>query len=231
MPLAMDTIIRTLLGFALLLILTRLLGKKQLSQLTIFTYITGIALGNMAGDMIIHKDVHIIDGVIGMALWCVLVFIIEFVSLKSAKARVLMDGEPTIVIKKGLIIEKALHKQRLNIDDLSMQLRLNQVFSIQDVEYAILEPNGELTVMKKTDKEPITKEDMKIPSRPVVYGLPTEIIVDGKVVEKNLTELGYTMLQLNVALKNQGIKDIKTVLYAELQQDGSLYIQQRQSKQ
>ncbi|MCL2437103.1 MAG: DUF421 domain-containing protein, partial [Clostridiales bacterium] len=111
---------------------------------------------------------------------------------------------------------------------LTMHLRLNQVFSIMDVEYAILEPNGALTVMKKPGKDPITREDMCIASD--VSGLPSEMIVDGKIVEKNLLELGYTRQQLNDALRTQGITDIKTVLYAELQQDRSLYIQKRTKK-
>jgi len=223
----LDTALRTLLSFFILLTLTRLLGKKQLSQLSIFTYITGIALGSMAGEMVIHNDIKIMDGVIGMALWCALVLLIEFVSLKSATARVLMDGEPTIVIKRGQIIEKALKKQRLNLDDLSMQLRLSQVFSILDVEYAILEPNGELTVMKKSGKDPVTKNDMQISPQPV--GMPSEIIADGKIVKKNLSELGYTRLELEDELRRQGVTDIKTVLYAELQQNRSLYIQKRET--
>jgi len=221
----LDTAIRTLLGFVILLVLTRLLGKKQLSQLTVFTYITGIALGSMASEMVMQKEVRIIDGLLALTLWSLLVLIIEWISLKSPAARVLMDGQPTIVIKQGLILEPALRKQRLNLDDLSMQLRLNQVFSIMDVEYAILEPNGALTVMKKSSKKPVTKEDMQILSEPA--GLPSEIITDGKIVEKNLAELGYSREQLNAELKKQGVKDVKHIFYAELQQDRSLYIQKR----
>ena len=224
----LDTFIRTVLGFAVLLTLTRLLGKKQLSQLTVFTYITGIALGSMAAEMVLQKDVRIIDGIMAMFLWSLLVFIVEWISLKSSSARVLLDGEPTIVIKKGLILENSLKKQRLNLDDLSMQLRLNQVFSVKDVEYAILEPNGALTVMKKPEKIHVTKEDMQIPPGPAE--MPSEIIADGKVVEKNLTELGYSREQLNNELQRQGITDIKSVMYAELQQDRSLHIQQRAQK-
>ena len=108
-----------------------------------------------------------------------------------------------------------------------MQLRLNQVFSVTDVEYAILEPNGALTVMKKSGKNAVTKEDMKIPSAP--SGMPAEIITDGKVVEKNLAELGFSRQQLDDELQRQGIANIKTVLYAELQQDRSLYVQQRKT--
>jgi len=208
----LDIAMRTIIGFSVLLILTRLLGKKQLSQLTVFTYITGIALGSMASEMVMQNNIPILNGVLALVLWSALVFIIEWISLKSAAARVLMDGEPTIVIKRGLILEKAIKQQRLNLDDLSMQLRLNGVFSIVDVEYAILESNGALTVMKKSGK-PI--------------GMPSEIVADGKVVEKNLTELGYSREQLMNELRKQHINDVKDVLYAELQQDRSLHVQRR----
>ena len=221
----LDTALRTVLGFAMLLTLTRLLGKKQLSQLSVFTYITGIALGSMASEMVMQKDIRIVDGVLALTLWSLLVLAIEWISLKSAAARVLMDGEPAIVIKRGLILEDSLKKQRLNLDDLSMQLRLNQVFSVADVEYAILEPNGALTIMKKSGKNPATKQDLQIPPEPV--GLPSEIITDGKIVKKNLEELGYNRGQLDEELRKQGIADVKNVFYAELLQDRSLYVQQR----
>jgi len=115
-----DTVIRTLVGFAVLLLLTRLAGKKQIGQMTVFTYITGIALGNMAGDMIIHKDVEIVNGVVGMTLWSVLIFLMEYLSLNLSGFRVLLDGEPVLVIKNGVIQAKELKKMRLNMDDLKV---------------------------------------------------------------------------------------------------------------
>ena len=221
----LETVLRTLLGFAVILTLTRLLGKKQLSQLTVFTYITGIVLGEITGMLILDKSIPVIEGIIALALWSALVFVIEIISLKSGKARAVLDGEPEIVIKKGRIIEKSLKKQRLSLDDLAMQLRLHQVFSVMDVEYAILESNGALTVMKKSGKEPVTKEDMEIPPEPAA--MPSEIITDGKVVAKNLPELGYTRRELDAELRRQGITKIKDVLYAELQKDRTLYVQKR----
>ena len=217
----MDTLIRSMVGFTVLLILTRLIGKKQIGQMNIFTYITGISLGSMAGEMVIYKDVKILDGIIAMTIWCVLVCLIERAGLKNAKARILLTGEPTIVIKKGEIIEKSLQKMRLNIDDLNMLLRTNQVFSILDVVYAILEPNGELSVMKK-DMASGTGSNS-----PLQNNIPSEIIVDGKIVEKNLKELNFSKKRLDNELKKQGVKNMKQVVYAELQPNGSLYIQKR----
>lgn len=218
-----ETSIRTLLGFSVLLVLTRFLGKKQLGQLTIFTYITGIAMGNIAGDMVVHRDIKLIDGVAGLILWALATYLLEIVSLKFSKARVLLDGEPTIVIKKGIIMQKALASQRLNMDDLTMLLRTNNVFSVQDVDYAILEPNGQLSVLRKPVLESITKEDMHIKTEERIY-LPSEIIVDGKLVRKNLKELDLTGEWVNRQLKQANISSPGEVFFAEVQSDGSLYI-------
>lgn len=220
------TSIRTLLGFTVLLILTRFLGKKQLGQLTFFTYITGIAMGNIAGDMVVHRDIKLIDGVTGLVVWALTTFLMELLSLKSSRARVLLDGEPTIVIKKGVIVQKALISQRLNMDDLTMLLRTNNVFSIQDVDYAILEPNGQLSVLKKPPLEAITKKDMHIEPEQRIY-LPTEIIVDGKLVHRNLNELNLTNEWVNQQLILNKVNSIDEIFLAELQSDGSLYISRK----
>lgn len=217
---------RTLIGFLLLLILTRILGKKQLSQMTFFTYITGIAIGNIAGDMVVHKDIKIIDGVIGLILWTILTIAIEYFALKSSKARILLDGEPTIIIKKGKIIEKAMSSNKLSMDDLTMLLRIKNVFSIAEVEYAILEPNGQLSVLKKEEYEPLTKKDSNIMVKRRPY-IPTELVVDGKIVNKSLTELNINEDWLVNELKRKGFPHLKDIFYAELQTDGSIFVDQK----
>ena len=222
----LETLFRTTIGFTVLLLLTRLLGKKQLGQLTIFTYITGIALGNMAGDMVVHKDIPIIDGIIGLAGWVVLTFLVEFISLKSSKARTLLDGEPTIVIKKGEIMQDKLSAQRMNVDDLTMLLRTNNIYSINDVDYAILEPNGQLSILKKPALEEVTKKDMNVATSNRTY-IPMEIIADGKIIFKNLTEAGLDTQWLDQQLNQAGINSIKEVFYAELQEGNSLYLKKK----
>jgi uncharacterized membrane protein YcaP (DUF421 family) len=223
-----ETSLRILVGFSILLVLTRLLGKKQLGQLTIFTYITGVTLGNIAGDMVVHRDIKLIDGATGLILWALLTFAVEYISLKSSKARVLLDGEPTILIRRGVIMQKELAAQRLNMDDLTMLLRVNSVFSIQDVDYAILEPNGQLSILKKPALETVTKQDLQIQPESRNY-LPTEIIVDGKLVAKNLKESNLDDNWLDKQIKQAGLNSIKEVFFAELQSDGSLYISKKMS--
>lgn len=226
MDTVMTTSLRTLVGFFVLLFLTRVLGKKQLSQMTFFTYITGIALGNIAGDMVVHRDIKLIDGITGLTLWALLTLTVEYISLKSSKARVLLDGEPTIVIKNGSILEKALASNKLNMDDLSMLLRTKNIFSVKEVDYAVLEPNGQLSVLKKIENEPVTKKDAQIVPTPRKY-IPTELVVDGKIVRKNLQELNLSQEWLDNQLKMSGVAAIEEVFFAELQSDGSLYIDKR----
>jgi len=221
-----ETVLRTLFAFTVLLILTRIIGKKQLGQMNIFTYITGIAIGDMAAAMVLHKHIRMVEAITGLVLWCFLTIIVEYIGLKNIRARVLLNGEPAIVIKKGEIVEEELSKQRLNLDDLTMLLRTNQVFSILDVDYAILEANGDLSILKKPEKDIVTKQDLQLSAQHYDY-LPSEIIVDGNVVSKNLIEFSKNQAWLLMELAKQNIDSASDVLYAELQQDGSLYIQKK----
>lgn len=130
----LETMLRTFIGFTLLLFLVRLIGKKLLSQMTFFTYITGIAMGEIAGEAIINRDITMLQLLSALSAWTILTILVEYISLKSGKARVILDGEPSILIKKGVLQIKALSRLRLNMDDLIMLLRNRDVFSIQDVD-------------------------------------------------------------------------------------------------
>ncbi|BFH63004.1 YetF domain-containing protein [Paenibacillus azoreducens] len=222
--------VRTLLSFVILLILTRLSGKKQLSHMTFFTYITGIALGNIAGDTIVHKDIPIYAGITGMTLWTILTIFIEKICLKSPWLRDILDGEPAIVIQKGKIQTKAMALSKLNMDDLSMLLREKDIFSIREVDYAILEPNGQLSVLKKQENDYPTKKDMKIPTQERLY-LPTKLIVDGKIMEQNLKNLHFDHDWLDQQIKKLGANSVQEVFFAELQSDGSVYLDKKQEQQ
>lgn len=215
---------KTSIIFIILLIMARILGKKQLSHLTFFNYITGITIGSIAANMISQSNEHFWDDLIGIIWWCALTEIVGYINLKSGKIRRIIDGQPTIVIKKGNIIKKALKTTRINLDDLSMMLREEGVFAITEVAYAILEPDGKLSVMKKHEKEPPTKSDLNITIQPSKY-LPSEIISDGKIVRNNLKELGLSEEWVMKQLTKNNIKKVSEVFYAELQENGMLYTQ------
>lgn len=222
-----EVLLRTILSFIFLLIFTRILGNKQISHLTFFNYIAGITFGSIAAILSIDPNVKILNCLISIALWTALTILASFISLKSPKARILIDGEPIIIIKHGKILESSLKSQKLNIDDLCMMLRNESIFNFNDVDYAILEPNGKISVLKKTELQNVTKKDMNISSYQPMF-IPSEIISDGRLVKRNLKELNLTEEWVNQELIKAGIKNIRQVFYAEIQADGSLYIDKRE---
>lgn len=217
---------RTFFSFLTLLLLTRILGKKQLSHLTFFNYVTGITIGSMAASSAFDKHINFIEAIFSLIMWSLLTILVEYFSLKSNKARVILDGQPTILIKKGKIMADALARVRMNMDDLSMLLREEHVFTIKDVAYAILEPNGRLSVMKTKGATSVTREDLKINKEEVTI-FPSELIVDGQIVEKNLKEFNLNKKWLLQELDKQGITSLKDVFFAELQEDGSVIIDKK----
>ncbi|WP_330501732.1 DUF421 domain-containing protein [Peribacillus frigoritolerans] len=220
-----EMILRATASFIVLLILTRLLGRKQLSQLTFFNYITGITIGSIAADIGGESETPFFNGLTSLVWWSFLTFLVGYLGLKSSKVRVIIDGEPIIVIKEGKIFEEELKKLRLNMDDLSMLLREQNVFSVQDVANATFEPNGKLSIMLKPENQPVTKKDQNVLTVKPMY-IPMELVVDGKVVEKNLKESGISKEWLKNQLENFKV-NMKDVFYVELQKDGSLYIDKR----
>lgn len=204
-----------------------MLGKKQLNQITYFNYITGVSIGSIAAHIALDLRIPFINGVISILWWCLLTFLLGYIALKSGKTRVLLDGEPTIVIKNGKILDKALKPLHINIDDLTMLLREQKIFSLQAVEYAIMEPNGRLSVLVKEGEQGITKKDFGFPAQNPIFLLPTELISDGRVLDKNLAEINRSKNWLMAQLKKQGFFSIENIFYAEIQPDGSLYIDLR----
>ncbi|AGY78018.1 hypothetical protein WX45_00173 [Clostridium ljungdahlii DSM 13528] len=216
-------LLKTTVTFIVLLTLARILGNKQMSHLTFFNYITGITIGSIAANIISIGNKPFINDLIGLTWWCILTALTGYINLKSGNIRSIIDGQPTILIKRGEIMKQSLSSSRLNMDDLSMLLRKQNIFSITEVEYAILEPDGNLSVMKKQSQQQVTKSDMKIPYSTSKY-IPSEIIVDGKIINHNLEELNLNKNWLKKQLKQQNIASIEDVFYAEIQSDGTLFI-------
>lgn len=216
-------IIKPTISFILLLLLARILGKKQMSQMTFFNYVTGITIGSLAAEIITFDDQSIWHEVVGLIWWCLLTALLAYITLKSSNLRSIIDGKPSILVKNGVIQEKELKSARINLEELSMMFREQGIFSIKDVDYAILEQNGQLSVLKVQEQISVSRKDMNIPTSQPKY-LPAELIIDNKIIHKNLTTYGLNIQWLESQLKKQGIDNIDSVFYAEIQSDGSLYI-------
>lgn len=215
--------IRSTLIVVVLFILTRLLGKKQMSQLTYFNYITGVTMGSVAGDFISEVNMPVVDALASLIAICILTELNSFIALKSTSYRKVMDGDDIILIKKGKIIKPALKSCRMSVNILLMLLRQSNTFSVEEVEYAILETNGSLSVMKRQQAQPIIKSDLDIKAEKI-KNLPREVISDGKIMKVNLKELNKDEEWLKNELRKNNIESVKDVFYAEVRSDGTLYI-------
>lgn len=220
---AWEMTLRAIVTFITLLLLTRLMGKKQLSQLSYFHYITGITIGSIAGEISAQSETSYLDGYIALVWWAIFTIIMSYVLLKWKKARRILDDEPTIIIKNGKILEKSLKSVRLHMDDVMLLLREQSIFSLNDVDWAILENNGELSVLKTQQQLEATRQDVKATITEPKY-FPTDIISEGKVIHKNLGELDLTEEWLLKKLRKKNIHKVEEIFYAQIQSDGSLFI-------
>jgi uncharacterized membrane protein YcaP (DUF421 family) len=222
-----EMIVRTTVTFSVLLLLARILGKEQLSQLTFFNYITGITIGSIAGEIASHDDTHYLNAITSLIWWSFLTILVSYISLKSSRAKALLDDKPIIIIKNGKILEGNLKKSRLPLGDLNMLLRMQGIFSVKDVHFAVLETNGELSVFKKVAQQSATKQDVKAQIVVPKY-MPTTIIADGKIIEKNLPDQGLTEEWVIKQLKKHGVNSVQQVFYAEIESDGTIYMDLRE---
>lgn len=223
-----EVLIKVVISFSVLLLMTRIMGKRQIGHLTYFNYITGITIGAVAAAITIDPRIELSDGLISLIGWSTLTYLISYINLKSPKARTILDDEPTILIKNGKILEKTMASLRLNIDDLNMLLREKNIFSTNEVDYAILEPNGQLSVLKKVDQQTVTRKDLHITTVKPIY-IPTKVIVEGKIIVHNLQELNLSQLWLEKQLQQAGVS-LQDIFYAEIQSDGSLYIDKKKDQ-
>ncbi|WP_312095438.1 DUF421 domain-containing protein [Niallia sp.] len=213
------TIIRSVLIIVSLFFITKLLGKKQLSKLSFFEYIVGITVGDIAGSISLDSAIKMVDGVTSIVIWTCIPLIISHLSLKNKRFRDFVEGTPTVFIKDGNIIEKHLKKEKYSMDELLEQLRIKAIFRVEDVEFATLEANGELSVLLKKAKQPLVVEDM-IDLPPVEKELYT-IIMDGKIDKRTLEKCNLTEKWVYSALKKRGL-NISDIFLAQIDHLGEL---------
>ncbi|WP_102346186.1 DUF421 domain-containing protein [Bacillus sp. Marseille-P3661] len=222
-----ELLIRIFLSFTTLFILTRIMGRKEISQMTFFNFVSAIAIGSIAANLVVSSTLSIRNGIIALVGWTVFTLVMAFIDIKFKEARKITTGEPIIVIKEGKIMEDALRKTQLDMDSLNTLLRQKDVFSIKDVNYAIFETSGQLSVMKYENKQPATKGDLNIPNKVKAYPTATQVISDGVINTTNLSRLNLDENWVNQQLQKEGISQVSEVFYAEVQQDGTLYIDRK----
>ena len=216
---------RTLIFYAVLLFLLRIMGKREIGSLSPFDLVVTIMIAELAALPMENPDVTLVDGLVPILTLTVAEIVVSYATLKSESLRILLTGSPSIIIRGGELIESEMRRVRYNLSDLMLQLRLKGVSNIADVEVAILETNGELSVILKSQYRPVVPADLDIETE--YEGLPLILIVDGVVNQFNLKQAGVTDEWLAARIKERGIDSTTDVLVASLDTVGRLFVQRK----
>lgn len=221
--------IRTLILYIIVIIAMRIMGKRQIGQLQPFELAVAIMISELASVPMQNTGIPLVNGIIPILTMLAAQILISFISLKSSKARDIICGNPSVLISGGKIIEQEFRRELYTLSDLLEQLRSKDIYNIADVEYAILETNGQLSVIPKASKKPVTPEDLSITGQ---YESPAiELIIDGDLVEKNLARANMDKNLLEIELKKLGINSIKDVFFACVGSDNKLFCQGKEKIQ
>lgn len=224
----LDIIVRSIIAIAILFIFALLIGKRLLSQLNFFDFVVGITIGSIAGSLSIDRSLPLSHGIISLIIWGLVPIVVSKIALANIFARRLFDGVPAVVIENGKILEDSLKKQKYNINDLLEELRLGGVFNISDVESAILETNGRISIQLKTQKQPATPADLSIPISQ--QGLYANVIVDGKILKEQLRSVNRDKDWLMNEITKRNIASVDEIVLASVDSQGNLYIDLKEDK-
>lgn len=217
-----EVFIQTILAFFSIFIYARVLGKQLVSQLTFFEYVTGITFGSIAATIATDVNQRTMTHFVGLTVFALLAYMMQVISLKSRPARKVIEGEPVVVIQNGKILEEKMRVMHYNLDELTMQLRTKGYFNVTDVEYAIMEPNGELSILAKSQKRPVTPADLEVPTK--YEGVEIELVMDGEIIYQNLDQENLNVDWLKDQLRQHGVTDLSDVVYAGLDTQGQLFL-------
>lgn len=210
-------------GFVLLFVLVKILGKKLINQITPFTFIAAIVLGELLGNALYDEKVGVKYIIFSMTLWALLLFTVEVLGQKFLMLRKAFEGKPSVLIQNGILNRDQLKKNHMNINQLQSLLRQSETFSVREVAYCYLEANGSISILKKSPKQKVQQEDLKIPAQ-YVY-VPVTIIRDGELLRDELVDIDQDEEWLMNQLYIQGINDYRYVFLAEWLEGDGLFVQ------
>ena len=216
------TFFRAIFLYIIVLIVMRLMGKREIGQLQPFELAISIMIADLAATPMTESGIPITNGIMPILGLLVMHLIISMINIKSRKAREIICGKPSLLIFRGKIDQKVLKKERFTINELEERLRDNNIFNIGDVEYAILETSGQVTVIPKPNKRPTTPEDFNIV--PKYEGIPYDLVIDGKVEYENLKKIGKNYTWLQKQTEKFGIKP-EEALIVTIDGDNNFYCQ------
>lgn len=221
MPDWVNILLRSITLVIIMFLLTKWLGKKHLSQLSIFDYINGIVLGGIVAIVTLNVNANFIHGIVALIVWFVIPFIIDYIAMKSKVVRNIVQGTSTVLIQDGKIMEDNLKKESFSTDDLLQHLRQKDIFQVADVEFALLEPTGRISVLPKTENQAVTKKDLNVKVAPKKE--PQTVIMDGRMLLEPLANLNLNPRWLKTELEKLNVT-IENVFLGQADSDGQLTV-------
>lgn len=221
-----EMIVRTTVGFIVLYILCRMLNKKLIAQMTFFDFVAGITIGSVVASSMLMKDVPVYIGMVGLVLFSFYTFLSGIGAIKSLWGRKILEDEPTYLIKDGKVLEEGLKKVQLTMDGLLTNLRKKGYFYVDQVETAMMETDGTVSILAKPPfLHAMQKDVFNIQAS---RGLAQAFIIDGKVLQKSLKLLGKDMHWVLQTLETNNISNVEDVFFAQIDQLGNIYIDMRE---
>lgn len=219
-----DIAIRAVVSIVVLFLLAKLLGNKQIKQLSFFDYVVGISIGSIAAEMATNTEVPQHFSVIAMLIYTLISMLVGFISLKSVKGRRFIEGTPIVLIENGKIIYKKLAKAQMTVNSLLAECRFAGYFDIGQIDTAVLETSGEVSILPKPSAKTVTVGDMGISvSAPKPHA---NVVIDGQIILRNLLAVRRTRQWLSEKLHEKNV-DVKNVLLATLDEYGTLEVYEK----
>lgn len=223
-----DVVIRAIVSLFTLFLVTKLLGKKQVSQLSLFDYVIGISIGNFAAEMTINVDSQYMNGTVAVLVFGLVAYIVSLLTMKSIHLRRFFMGRPTLLIQDGKMLMKGLKKVKFDVNDMLEECRGNGYFDISEIAYAVMEANGKISILPKSEYRQPTLKDLNIKGQRA--GLCANVIIDGKLMQDAINNMHIDEDWVLHELKVQG-KKIDNVLLATLDDNQKLVVYEKNVNQ
>jgi uncharacterized membrane protein YcaP (DUF421 family) len=221
MPEWLDIILRSLVSIIFLFVVTKVIGKRQLAQMTFFDYTVGIAIGEIAGFMATDTNAKVYHGIIAFIIYALFPISLAWLALKSKIVRNFVESRATVLVKNGKVMEDNLKKERLTSEELMEHLRLKNAFRLADVEFAMMEGNGQVSVLLKKQNQPLTPKHLGVTVAPETE--PQTVIMDGTIMDEPLATIGFNRKWLMDELAKNAIP-LENVYLGEVDANGQLYV-------
>lgn len=213
---------RALFSLLTLFLITRIIGKKQVSELSLFDYVISISIGNFAAEISMNIDVQLMNGIVAVLIFGLIATLVSVITMKSIVLRRFLIGTPTIIIEDGKFVYKNLKRVKIDINDFLESARIAGYFDISNIKYALMEANGQISFLPKEEYTPLTPKDMNL--KPSMQGLCANVIIDGKIMKKNLNVINKDSNWLIKQLKLKGYSDESDILLATVDINEKLVI-------